>query len=707
MLTIAKGRPIEIKCYATDSDGNENIAEVSEVRASLAGTAVIVGPDYITREQDIHGDTFYRLRFVKWYTIKKLNPCAYTLRLTIGDKKMRIKDIFAIDTYAPNDNTGLPPTDAVIIRLTIRETPTGSLTWAEDITVPGTLQAIRVNGGSYTMEEGVIVLPDYPSRLEQLEGDSTHRTVTDTERLAWNAILDKIPEAASAQNELADKSYVRSKIDEASPVFRGTNITATTEADLLEWASELTHNLNDYIMWRRTDAEGNISYRKYRYDGEQWAFEFQINSNSFTSEQWAAINSGITDEILQYLLETIAEAVSEDEFRSALALKLDKFSMGAHDLPVWFDSNKEPQVIDSLHTPGDIQSDSNVEALGGVAAHGHADMSMDEGGSDSDSVKAIKVGEGGSPITPDNGIVTLPSYPSTLAELTPDSQHQTVTSTEKADWNDVLDKIPAEATSSNKLADKNYVDTQMASASGTFRGTNTTATTEQELIAWADTLQHNVNDYVFWQKSDAYGNTYFSRYKYDGTTWLYEYDITSTSFTEEQWNAINSGITARHLDEIDASILALLDEMDNKADKDDLTPVVDALGQHASELEDHSELINENSKRIEDLQRDVISQGEMIERSSGYIQGLQSDVALINQRLDYDSLPLFDPNKQDGYIRGDVVKIVDSGGNAFGYRFIMSHTGAWVEAHCEPLNIWALANPLDIDDTRLNEIINS
>ena len=422
-------------------------------------------------------------------------------------------------------------------------------------------------------------------------------------------------------------------------------------------------------------------------------------------------NKAIADEDGKNIKEYYALKSEIPDYTVAIAQlvegKLDKFSLGAHDLPVWFDSNKEPQVIDSLHTPGDIKSDSNVEAMGGVSAHGHADMSIGGGGSDSDSVKAIKVGESGSPITPDNGIVTLPAYPSTLAELTPDSQHQTVTSSEKADWNDVLDKIPAEATSSNKLADKNYVDTQMASASGTFRGTNTTATTEQELIAWANTLQHNVNDYVFWQKSDTYGNTYFSRYKYDGTTWLYEYDITSTSFTEEQWNAINSGLTARHLGEIDASILALIEEMDTKADKDDLTPIVDALGQHASELEDHSELINENSERIEDLQRDVISQGEIIERNSGYIQGLQSNVTLINQRLDYDSLPLFDPNRQGGYIRGDVVKIVDSGGNAFGYRFIMSHTGAWVEAHTEPLNIWALANPLDIDDTRLNEIINS
>ena len=364
-------------------------------------------------------------------------------------------------------------------------------------------------------------------------------------------------------------------------------------------------------------------------------------------------NKAIADEDGKNIKEYYALKSEIPDYTVAIAQlvegKLNKFSLGAHDLPVWFDENKEPQVIDSLHTPGDIQSDSNVEAMGGVAAHGHADMSMGGGGSDSDSVKAIKVGEGGSPITPDDGIVTLPPYPSTLVELTPDSQHQTVTSSEKADWNDALNKIPAEATSSNKLADKNYVDRQMASASGTFRGTNTTATTEQELIVWADTLQHNVNDYVFWQKSDAYGNTYFSRYKYDGTTWLYEYDITSTSFTEEQWNAINSGITQR--------------------------------------------IVSDTAQAIADHETRITN--------------VESSVQLINQRLDYDSLPLFDPNKQDGYIRGDVVKIVDSGGNAFGYRFIMSHTGAWVEAHCEPLNIWALANPLDIDDTRLNEIINS
>ena len=322
---------------------------------------------------------------------------------------------------------------------------------------------------------------------------------------------------------------------------------------------------------------------------------------------------------------------------------------GNANRPVFINRNHKPEVVTGIDVPEDIHSDKNIEASWGVSAHGHADMSIGGGGSDSDSVKAIKVGEGGSPITPDNGIVTLPPYPSTLAELTPDSQHQTVTSSEKEDWNDILDKIPAEATSSNKLADKNYVDTQMASASGTFRGTNTTATTEQELIAWANTLQHNVNDYVFWQKSDAYGNTYFSRYKYDGTTWLYEYDITSTSFTEEQWNAINSGITQR--------------------------------------------IVTETTLAVADHETRITN--------------VESNVQLISQRLDYDSLPLFDANKQGGYIRGDVVKIVDSGGNAFGYRFIMSHTGAWVEAHTEPLNIWALANPLDIDDTRLNEIINS
>lgn len=110
-------------------------------------------------------------------------------------------------------------------------------------------------------------------------------------------------------------------------------------------------------------------------------------------------------------------------------------------------------------------------------------------------------------------------------------------------------------------------------------------------------------------------------------------------------------------------------------------------------------------KKLSDLQADSSSQHISLAEKEA-ISKNTSDISLINQRLDYDSLPLFNPNKEGGYRRGDTVKIMDSNNNAWGYRFIMSHTGAWVEAHTEPLNIKALANPLEIDDTRLNEILN-
>ena len=213
MLIIAKGRPIEIRCYATDTDGSQIIAQAEEVKAFLAGTAVVAGADYITVEEDSHGDTYFRLRFVKYYTLRRLNPCAYTLRLQIAERKMRIKDIFAIDTYKSNDNTGLQPGDTCIIRLTLTEAATGQITWAEDITVPGTLEAIRVNGSNFHMDDRVITLPDYPSALSQLQDDADHKTVSQSQIEAWNAALEKIPAGASAQNKMVTGAEMDAAIE--------------------------------------------------------------------------------------------------------------------------------------------------------------------------------------------------------------------------------------------------------------------------------------------------------------------------------------------------------------------------------------------------------------------------------------------------------------------------------------------------------------
>lgn len=90
------------------------------------------------------------------------------------------------------------------------------------------------------------------------------------------------------------KQFINSSIATATATFRGTNTTATTEAAFLTWANGLTHDLNDYVFWKTTDSLGNTVYKRYKYDGSQWVFEYELNNSSFTSQQWDAINSGIT-----------------------------------------------------------------------------------------------------------------------------------------------------------------------------------------------------------------------------------------------------------------------------------------------------------------------------------------------------------------------------------------------------------------------------
>ena len=101
--------------------------------------------------------------------------------------------------------------------------------------------------------------------------------------------------------------------------------------------------------------------------------------------------------------------------------------------------------------------------------------------------------------------------------------------------------IPAAATSSNQLADKNFVNSSIATNTAYFIGTfNSVA----ELEAYSGTLTNN--DYAFVATTDTAGNTLYDRYKYNSSTqdWAFEYELNNSSFTANQWAAINSEITA-------------------------------------------------------------------------------------------------------------------------------------------------------------------
>lgn len=108
-----------------------------------------------------------------------------------------------------------------------------------------------------------------------------------------------------------------------------------------------------------------------------------------------------------------------------------------------------------------------------------------------------------------------------------------------ADIEHIESLIPAQASSSNKLADKEFVNSSIATNTAEFVGTfNSIA----ELEAYSGKLDNN--DYAFVVEIDQHGNTVYNRYKYNGSEWLFEYALNNSSFTSEQWSAINSGITA-------------------------------------------------------------------------------------------------------------------------------------------------------------------
>lgn len=105
--------------------------------------------------------------------------------------------------------------------------------------------------------------------------------------------------------------------------------------------------------------------------------------------------------------------------------------------------------------------------------------------------------------------------------------------------NEINTLIPNQASCTNQLADKCFVNSSIASNTANFMGTYTS-------LAQIEAIPNPTNnDYAFLQTTDSAGNTLYKRYKYsaDTTQWLYEYDLNNSSFTAEQWATINSGLT--------------------------------------------------------------------------------------------------------------------------------------------------------------------
>lgn len=122
----------------------------------------------------------------------------------------------------------------------------------------------------------------------------------------------------------------------------------------------------------------------------------------------------------------------------------------------------------------------------------------------------------------------------------------------------ILLLIPSAASALNKLVDMQTMNSSIATATASFKGTYNLVSdlhlgvdaTHEQISAALDALSLGAdnNDYAFVQvPNSATAPTEISkteRFKYNGTNWLFEYDLNNSGFTQGQWNAINSGVTS-------------------------------------------------------------------------------------------------------------------------------------------------------------------
>ena len=134
-----------------------------------------------------------------------------------------------------------------------------------------------------------------------------------------------------------------------------------------------------------------------------------------------------------------------------------------------------------------------------------------------------------------------------------------VTSDIQTQFNTITGKIPSQASASNQLADKSFVNSTVQTATANFRGNWATwsavpSTASSYPVDYAGSTTPTVNDYLVVQDASGYtGETLEGtwRFKYSGTWstdgkagWLPEYQVNETPLTSAQLAALNSGITS-------------------------------------------------------------------------------------------------------------------------------------------------------------------
>lgn len=140
------------------------------------------------------------------------------------------------------------------------------------------------------------------------ETDEKIGDLGDTVNGRISPIEAKIPAQASADNQLADKSYVNSSLNSIAAFY----ITKDQAGNAFETKAQLfdattvysggetrVPTRNDYAIVRVDETQSNATTRYIYQNG--WQFQYVVNETALTSDQLKSLNSGITAELVAKL----------------------------------------------------------------------------------------------------------------------------------------------------------------------------------------------------------------------------------------------------------------------------------------------------------------------------------------------------------------------------------------------------------------------
>ena len=145
----------------------------------------------------------------------------------------------------------------------------------------------------------------------------------------------------------------------------------------------------------------------------------------------------------------------------------------------------------------------------------------------------------------------------------------------------IENKIPTQASATNQLADKDFVNSSITTATATFRGTVDT-------IAKLKALTGDLNDYAFLKVVDSTTGLVkqYDRYKYSTSSstasttgnWEFEYTLNNSSFTDAQWKAITSGVTSSTVTQVETNKSNISSHTSNTSNPHKVTATQVGLG---------------------------------------------------------------------------------------------------------------------------------